>query len=591
MMVSSGQTQRRGRDMPDTKAFFTTQFDAARAAWTRKDEPAAAELLRSAIIAARTDPGLRRELASVLFHLGRLSQKFGAAGEAEAETLLTEALAISEELFGRQHAALAPVLNELGRLYFHRSQYARAGEVVQRLVGIARAKGEETADVATALAGLAVVKRKLGDNASAEALYRDALRIREKVLDPRHMATVVTLEQLAEMCAARGNFSEALALLRRALATRELTSGPDHSTVYVARSRVAELEVRVAVAAAPSGFVPRPIKSTTPEFFGESGPRVLPLAARLSERAKTSSVPAAPTTASLTAPSIQTWRASQVVVTPPESARPSDSSTGDSSTADRQPIAAQPQVDSPEPARKKRTPLYSLGGMAAVSVLIGELLMIGARAGSGRERISTEKNAAPRTTAGARVVKAPAPASPATTNPVKRVEGEQRTPASARPELRSPRVDIHLNSVNIPDIPAPPSAEAILHSVTEPQRRSDTNRTETSTEPPRPTSADRFSPHTSPKIVGRVPDPGFPEALLRTGMREGQVIVRFMVNDLGRVDVGSMLVERSDDALFTEAVREVLPLFRFEPAHTLGLESKPVAAWVSVPFRFTAKKR
>jgi TonB family protein len=88
-----------------------------------------------------------------------------------------------------------------------------------------------------------------------------------------------------------------------------------------------------------------------------------------------------------------------------------------------------------------------------------------------------------------------------------------------------------------------------------------------------------------------VPDPGFPDALLRSGTREGQVVVRFMVNDLGRVDVPSMIVERSDDELFTEAVRDVLPLFRFEPARTLGLESRPVAAWVSVPFRFTTKKR
>ena len=572
--------------MPDTKAFFTAQFDAARTAWTKKDEPAAAEFLRSAINAARSAPGLRRELASALFHLGKLSQKFGQAGEAEAEPLLSEALAISEELFGREHTALAPVLNELGRLHFHRSQYARAGDVVDRLLAIARAKGEENADVATALAGLAVVKRKLGDDASAEALYRDALRIREKVLEPTHMATVVTLEHLSETCAARGNVGEALALLRRALALRELTSGPGHSSVQVARSRVAKLELQVVPAATQSTTVPSPINSRTPGFVGEFEPRVLPLATRLSERAKTSAVTAASATASLTAPSIQTWSASQVVISPPESSSLSGSSTGDSL-----PIVALPQVDSLEPARKKRTPLYSFAGMAAISVLIGELLIVGARAGSGRERVSTEMNAAPRDTTGARIVKAPAGPARVPTTPVIRMQGEQRTSASARPELRSPRVEVHLNSVNIPDIPAPPSAEAILRSATELQRRSDTNRTETSNEPSRPKSADVVTAHTSPKIIGRVPDPGFPDALLRSGTREGQVVVRFMVNDLGRVDVASMIVEQSDDELFTEAVRDVLPLFRFEPARTLGLESRPVAAWVSVPFRFTTKKR
>ena len=575
--------------MPDTKAFFTAQFDAARTAWTKKDEPAATELLRSAIVAARSDPNLRRELASALFHLGRLSQKFGRAGEIEAELLLTEALAISEGLFGREHAALAPVLNELGRLHFHRSQYARAGDVVERLLAIARAKGEENADVATALAGLAVVKRKLGDDASAEALYRDALRIREKVLEPRHTATVVTLEQLSETCAARGNFDEALTFLRRALATRELTSAPNHSTVQVARSRVAALELQVAAAAARSTTVPSPIDSKAPEFLGESEPRVLPLAARLGQRVKTPAVTAAAATGSSTVPSMPTWP-SQIAISasppppPVESARPSASSTGD-----WRPIVAEELVDSPEPARKNRRTVYSFAGVAAVAVVIAELLTVGARAGSGTEAVSTEMSATPRRNGGAPVVTGPA--SPARTTPVIRLQGEQRTPASTRPELRSPRVEINVNSLNIPSIPAPPSAESILRRATEPQRRSDTNRTETSNEPSRPASADIVSAHTSPKIIGRVPDPGFPDALLRSGTREGQVVVRFMVNDLGRVDVASMIVERSDDELFTEAVRDVLPLFRFEPARTLGLESRPVAAWVSVPFRFTTKKR
>jgi TonB family protein len=66
--------------------------------------------------------------------------------------------------------------------------------------------------------------------------------------------------------------------------------------------------------------------------------------------------------------------------------------------------------------------------------------------------------------------------------------------------------------------------------------------------------------------------------------------VRFIVNEVGRVDVASMIVEQSDHELFTAAVRDVLSRFRFEPAHTLGLESRPVAAWVAVPFRFTTKK-
>ncbi len=120
----------------------------------------------------------------------------------------------------------------------------------ERLLGEAletgtRHFGAEHPSVATALAGLALVKRALGDDASAEQLYRDALRIREHALAPRHMATVVTMEQLSETCAARGNVADAVALLQRALPTREAALGADHPTVRSLRARIADLELQL----------------------------------------------------------------------------------------------------------------------------------------------------------------------------------------------------------------------------------------------------------------------------------------------------------------------------------------------------------
>jgi TonB family protein len=253
--------------------------------------------------------------------------------------------------------------------------------------------------------------------------------------------------------------------------------------------------------------------------------------------------------------------------------------------------------------------------VAAVVIAMAGLLILRPRAGSGRDPVSTDISAARRTSgAGARVVTAAATrtvstgtgaaamvasayadsfraasATPAPTAAV--IQREQRAPESALPELRAPRVVVHLDSANIPSMPAAPSADAIMRSAMERQRASDTDRTETRAAVSLPASADVDNAHTSPKIIGRAPDPGFPDALLRSGRREGQVVVRFIVNELGRVDVSSMIVERSDHELFTAAVRDVLPLFRFEPARALGPESKPVAVWVSVPFRFTTKKK
>jgi len=642
--------------MADTKTLFTQRFDAARTSWNHGDEPGAAEALRWAIGAARSDRSLRRELASALFNLGKLSRKLGQAGEAEAEPLLSEALAISEELFGSQGAALAPVLHELSRLYLQQSQHARAEDALGRLLAIARLKGEEHPDVAIALVDLAFVKRKLGDDASAEALYRDALRIREKVLEPNHMVTVGTLERLSETCAARGNFAEALALLRRALPAREAALGADHERVRAARSRLAELESQKASAAdttaaaapmpirdvvvdTPSTQAPSPTNSKDLEFLGGPQLRVLRPAPRPRERAKTPTIVAAVAATSFMASSIQAPSAPQIAISSPESARPfdgvtgresrgayrdllladvafggdvasADAARGDAALGDWRSTVAPVQGDSPEPVRKKRTVQYASAGAAAVAIAMAGLLMLRPRAGSGKPPVSTEISAVPRTTAaGAPVATVPATRTAsigsgaaamvaATHADSRSAESATPVPTAApiqreqrAPELRAPRVEVHLESVNIPSMPAAPSADAIMRSAMERQRASDTNRTETSDEVSRSTSADVDHAHTSPKILGRPPEAAFPDALLRSGRREGQVVVRFIVNELGAVDVASIIVERSDHELFSEAVRDVLPRYRFEPAHTLTPESKPVAAWVSVPFRFTTKKR
>ena len=652
--------------MADTKALFTQRFDAARTALNNGDEPAAAESLHWAILAARSDPTLRRELASALLKLGKLSRKFGKAGEAEAGALLTEALAISEEVFGRDHAAVAPVLHELSRLHLQQSQHARAKETLERLLVIARRNGEEHADVATALSGLAFVNRKLGDDGSAESLYRDALRIREKVLEPNHVDTLGTLEQLSETCAARGNHAEALALLQRALPSREATLGPAHERVRAARSRVAKLELQLAIEAdtaaadaakaarvvtptpiwlkkvpetpadTPSSAPPLPVKSKELEFVPEYAPQALRPSPRARERAMTPTVAAAVAVASLLASPLQTPSASQIVIPSSGNAGPfgngtrrdsgatrrdlvfSDVAYGAFASAEatpndwRSPVASGRTHSSGKP-RKKRTALYASAGATTFAIAIAALLMLRPRSGSARNPADTEIAAAqPATSAAAAaavVTSAPTRTTPAATasaaatradslrapSPTSRsttaaVTPDQPAKDGAPLELHAPRVQVHVGSIAMPGMPAALSADSILHSAIERQHASDSERTGTTKEVSEAASANSETARTAPKIIGHVPQPSFPEALLRSGPREGQVIVRFMVNELGRVDVGTMIVEKSDNDAFTNAVRDVLPEFRFEPAHLRTSDWKPVAAWVSMPFRFTTKK-
>ncbi len=433
------------------------------------------------------------------------------------------------------------------------------------MLAIARAQGEENADAAIALAGLALVKRKLGDEASAEALYREALRIRENVLESNNMVTVVTLEQLAETCVARGNVAEAVTLLRRALSTREAALGPGHASVQAARSRVTELEPKTTVAADAAAAEPQGRPATGSH-----------------ERAKTPTVTVA--------------------------AGVARNDVANDAPRDWRPTIAPARDDSPEPARKRRTLLYSSVGVA--SVAMAGLLMLRPRARGGSDFASGELTVAPRVTApvattpstmiastvaGATRGNSFRSRSAATATGAPVTQAERRASAAAASELRLPRIDVDVSPVNVPTIAVPsisaaPSMDSIARLATERPRASDTDRTETGEKVSPPASADAVDGVTPPTIIGRPPAPRFPEAVLRSGVREGQVVVRFMVNELGNVDVATMVVEQSDHELLTSAVRDILPRFRFEPARTRAPESKPVAAWVTVPFRFTTKR-
>jgi TonB family protein len=90
-------------------------------------------------------------------------------------------------------------------------------------------------------------------------------------------------------------------------------------------------------------------------------------------------------------------------------------------------------------------------------------------------------------------------------------------------------------------------------------------------------------------LVGPAPIPRFPDEL-RSQWSEGEVVLRFRVDTRGRVDGSSVKVLMSDHDLFTAAVRNVLPRFRFEPARSAAPESKPIPDWVDYRVLFTAPK-
>jgi periplasmic protein TonB len=87
----------------------------------------------------------------------------------------------------------------------------------------------------------------------------------------------------------------------------------------------------------------------------------------------------------------------------------------------------------------------------------------------------------------------------------------------------------------------------------------------------------------SPRLIGRVEQPAFPAALRMTG-RSGKVVAQFVIDTLGRAEMGDLRMVEATDPLFAESVRAVLPRYRFSPGEAGG---RKVRTLVQLPFDFT----
>jgi TonB family protein len=80
--------------------------------------------------------------------------------------------------------------------------------------------------------------------------------------------------------------------------------------------------------------------------------------------------------------------------------------------------------------------------------------------------------------------------------------------------------------------------------------------------------------------------PMYPPALLKLGI-EGSVMVRYVVDSLGKADLSTLEIVRSSRIEFAVAVREALPNMRFTPAR---MGPKAVPQLVEQPFNFRIQK-
>lgn len=511
--------------------------------------------------------------AGALIRRGSQEQADGNLEEAEslfrdAERLLIGALERSETDADAHGDELPILLREMSRLYILQSAYDQAEKPLLRLLSITKANGEDRPEVATVLASLAAVRHSLGDYASSEHLYRQALHIRERSLAPNHVNTAGTMQSLAETCAARGNFAEAVSLCNRALTIRELTLGANDPSLRVARQRIADLQLEAHEEqriSTPSRSVPAQRSS-----LGHESP-----------------VESRPSGASRMPVVLVPWAEELAFV------RDEIDATSPAVVEDRA-----PRRSTRTTATGARSSAAIAGGAAVVVLLVA----LGFMQFANKPDRNTFAEAEPYNPASRRAVQRVAPSAvptpalpthmdtlavastksdvgPVSTPLVSRAKAPNVV-ARAIPRLQVPAPRVSVAAAPAGKLPAVPVTDSVPPRVAPPavEKAPETRAREVVNAP------------TSPTLIGAAPQPQYPEAL-REQQVEGEVVVQFVVDETGRPDVSSMTVVRSPHVLLTNAVRAMLPQFRYEPARTAPPQSSPRPETVRYAFTFHAARK
>lgn len=267
-----------GQTVPGEEAVHKLILDGRYA----EAEPLARRVLADAEAGSGTHSKAVSQVLDDLLELGIASSRIN---DPQYHAMAERALALREELFGRNSTELAGTLRRVGELARHDEDYARARALLKQAIEVhealpdsadplleraeawnsmasvlkdtydyqgakadferalplyEKALGHEHREVAICLNNLAGDLVWLGDNARAEALYREALRIYEKTVGPEHILVAGCLNNMAFLLTKTGKPAEAAVLLRKVVRIATATYGERHTRTSSALANLAD---------------------------------------------------------------------------------------------------------------------------------------------------------------------------------------------------------------------------------------------------------------------------------------------------------------------------------------------------------------
>ena len=160
-------------------------------------------------------------------------------GEYEkAEVMYRDVIAMRRQLLGDFHPEIGSALNNLAYLLYDRGDRSGAMQLSREALDVYRGSsvGEDHPDLARAMNNLGMWLVESEEYVEAEALFRDALAIRKRLLNEDHPDIAGSMTLLANLLIATRRYEEALELASNATNISADTFGDDHWRTAIAMS-------------------------------------------------------------------------------------------------------------------------------------------------------------------------------------------------------------------------------------------------------------------------------------------------------------------------------------------------------------------
>ena len=225
-----------------------------------------AGLFREEIQALDQAHGRSFQKGRVLRELADVERQRGLLPEAEAH--LRQALAIHEKLPPDNDVELSHTLNNLSLILQVKGDLAQAELDSRRAVAISRKYPVQYAQTLTMMSNLGSVLFDEGKIADAEAILRNVLNERRRVLGEKHPQVATSMTRLARVLGAEGQYQEAEQLFRAGVARDLADLGGKHIETLNARANLAGVLVDEGAFAEAESLYRETIQAGT-QVFGE----------------------------------------------------------------------------------------------------------------------------------------------------------------------------------------------------------------------------------------------------------------------------------------------------------------------------------